>query len=236
MPPVLIDLVVMILLLGLTYALSSEGLWGSALMFFNALFAGLIAFNFYEPLAGLLASAGDWASSYADTFCLLMLFLITLVLLRVTTDSLAPAMVRFPKALYHAGRVVFGFGGAAITVAILLLAFHTSPVHKKMFWNAMNYDRQPPFNQGLDWKWLSFFQFTSGQVFARYGVGPGDPRREYGDAQVFDPDGRWLIDHQNARPYGEGRVPELPEDPNAAAAPAEGAAPVGGGRGGAGGN
>ena len=36
MPPVLIDLVVMILLLGLTYALSSEGLWGSALMFFQS--------------------------------------------------------------------------------------------------------------------------------------------------------------------------------------------------------
>ena len=38
----------------MTYALTSEGLWGAALMFFNVLFAGIIAFNFYEPLAALL--------------------------------------------------------------------------------------------------------------------------------------------------------------------------------------
>ena len=42
----------------MTYALTSEGLWGAALMFFNVLFAGLIAFNFYEPLAELLVANG----------------------------------------------------------------------------------------------------------------------------------------------------------------------------------
>ncbi len=58
----IINLIIVGLILGLTYALTSEGLWGAALMFFNVLFGAMIAFNFYEPLAALLigrASTGD---------------------------------------------------------------------------------------------------------------------------------------------------------------------------------
>ena len=40
----IINLIIVGLVLGLTYALTSEGLWGSALMFFNVVFAGMIAF------------------------------------------------------------------------------------------------------------------------------------------------------------------------------------------------
>ena len=54
----IINLIIVGLVLGLTYALTSEGLWGSALMFFNVLFGGMIAFNFYEPLARLLDTTG----------------------------------------------------------------------------------------------------------------------------------------------------------------------------------
>ena len=65
-----IDLVFGFLILLMTYALSSEGLWGAALMFFNVLFGGLIAFNFYEPLARLIDSTGiGWG--FSDTLSLL---------------------------------------------------------------------------------------------------------------------------------------------------------------------
>ena len=86
-----------VLMLGVTYALASEGLWGAALMFFNLLFSGLLAFNFYEPLANLLAQNAAPVSGYADTLCLLGIFLVSLVILRVITESIAPAMVRFPN-------------------------------------------------------------------------------------------------------------------------------------------
>ena len=65
-PRSIIDLVFGFLILLMTYALSSEGLWGAALMFFNVLFGGLIAFNFYEPLARLIDSTGiGWG--FSDT-------------------------------------------------------------------------------------------------------------------------------------------------------------------------
>ena len=67
---IVINLIVAVVILGVTYALASEGLWGAALMFFNVLFGGLIAFNFYEPLAKLLADNVPLLSGFADTACL----------------------------------------------------------------------------------------------------------------------------------------------------------------------
>ena len=46
-------------------------------------------------------------------------------------------------------------------MAILILAFHTAPVHKKIF-GAIDYKYKPPFGLGLDHQWLGFFQYTTG--------------------------------------------------------------------------
>jgi hypothetical protein len=217
----LISLLIVALILGLTYALTSEGLWGSALMFFNVVFAGMIAFNFYEPLAALLDRAGiNWG--FSDTLCLLGLFIVAVVALRLTTETLAPAMVRFPVPIYHAGRLLFGLAGACVTLAIILLALECAPVHKKLF-TAYEYDAKPPFGLGLDRHWLGFFQHETGSVFVQYNAGSPDPFHMYGQGQrikLFDPRGEWLIDHQNARPYGTESVPRSEEGSGGEAASA----------------
>ncbi len=199
-------------------------------MFLDTLFAGLIAFNFYEPVAGLMAGI-SFLSGFADALSLLLIFTVSLLVLRLTTDSLGPTMVRFPTPLYHAGRWLFGFLGACAAMAILLLAFHTAPVHKKMFYGLYPYDRKPPFGMALDWNWLGFFQYETGYVFKRTSPEyPEDPFREFGQARAFDMRGSWLIDHQNARPYGEGFVPEAGSGGAEAGAGGEaGAAPAAGG-------
>src|SRR5579864_921086 len=179
-----VNMTTALIVLGIMYALMSEGLWGAALMFFNVLFSGLIAFNFYEPLAAFLADKVSALSGYADTLSLLGIFIASLVLLRIVTETLAPAMVRFPTPIYHLGRCVFGLLGGAVTVAILLLAFETSPVHKKVF-GVMDYDYKPPFGMALDRHWLAFFQYTTGYVFADHGGDQEDS--EFRTAKVFDP-------------------------------------------------
>jgi hypothetical protein len=234
----IIDLVICFLIAGLIWALTSEGLWGAALMFFNVVFSGMIAFNFYEPLAKLIDSTGiNWG--FSDTLCILGLFCISVGLLRMTTETIAPAMVRFPPAVYHIGRFVFGVGGALVTIAIVILAFHAAPVHKKIF-TTVKYDSKPPFNLGLDHQWLGFFQYETGAVFTTLGAGQLDPFKIYGRSpngerlpvKVFDPRSKWLIEHQDSRPYGDDMV--IGAD---AAEGAAGAAPGAGGpgRGGQGG-
>jgi hypothetical protein len=210
-PTIVFDLVIGFLILLMTYAISAEGLWGAALMFFNVLFGGLIAFNFYEPLARLIDSTGiPWG--FSDTLSMLGIFCLAVLLLRMTTETLAPAMVRFPVAIYHAGRLFFALATTLVTMAILILSFHTAPVHKKAF-GAMDYKYKPPFGLGLDHYWLGFFQYTTGDIFARYGSGSIDPYGSYGKSgvgrvpvRVFDPRAKWLLDHQEARPYGQAPI------------------------------
>src|SRR5205823_9632363 len=119
---IIVDLVIVVLIAGMTYALSSEGAWGAALMFFDVLFGAIIALNFYEPLARLIDSTGlNWG--FSDTLCLLGLFIIATLLLRLTTESLAPAMVRYPAPVYMVGRFVFAVAASVVTMGILLLSF-----------------------------------------------------------------------------------------------------------------
>jgi uncharacterized membrane protein required for colicin V production len=213
----IVDLCVLALLGGITYALMSEGLWGSALMFFNVMFASLIAFNFYEPLAQLIvdnAGAGT-VSSFADSASLMVLFVVSLLLLRLATETLTPAMVRFPTPLYHLGRVIFALGGAMIMIAMLLLGYQTSPVQKKML-GVMDYKHKPFYNERFDRDFLAFFQYTTGYTFARNGAGEADPAREFpGRPMLFDPQASWLLVHQHYRPYGTEQILEEAPDPNA---------------------
>jgi len=226
-PKAAIDLVITFLILLMTYALAGEGLWGAALMFFNVLFSGLIAFNFYEPLASFIDRLGlGWG--FSDTLSLLSIFCVSLVCFRIATESLAPTMVRFPIPIYHVGRWLFALATSLVTMSILILAFHTAPVHKKIF-GAIDWKYRPPFGIGLDHQWLGFFQYTTGEIFAQYGSGVRDPYREYGRSgterfpvRVFDPRATWLLDHQEARPYGEGSI--LSEEDGDATAPASGRA------------
>jgi len=219
---ILVNLVISLLIVGMTYALASEGLWGAALMFFDVLFAGLIAFNFYEPLAKVIADNVPFIAGFADSVCMLGLFTLATFLLRLATDSLAPTMVRFPTPLFHLGRWFFGLACSVLTVAIILLAFDASPIHKKVF-GVIDYKTEVPFGLGIEREWLAFFQYSTGQVFVTHAPGTRDPFEQYGDAKVFDPRAEWLLLHEEARPIGEGSILN---DAAGGAAPAGAPAPA----------
>lgn len=220
----IIDLVTLLLLAGMTWALTSEGLWGAALMCFNALFAAMLTMNFYEPLAKLIGDNVDFLSGYADALCILVIFTVSLLILRLITENLAPAMVRYPMPLYHAGRFIFGLLGSAITMGMILIALDASPVNKKIL-GAMDFKYKPFYGIRLDKEILAFFQHETGYVFTKRGQ--PDPYREFGNVHAFDPKGDWLLREEEARPYPKGAVSFEDESAAPAAdAPKEGAAPA----------
>lgn len=224
MPPAAFDALVLLLLAGMTYALMSEGLWGAVLQFFNTLFAAIITFNFYEPLASLIASNISAVAGFADSVSMMLLYCISLIMLRLTTDSLAPAMVRFPMPLYHLGRIVFAVGGSAITLGMILLALQASPGQKRIF-GAYEYDHKPFYGTRFDTEFLGLFQHVTGTSMSQFTPGANDPFDAFENTRVFDPRGRWMIDHQNSRPYGDQTVPRSDAASGGGAAAGGGAAP-----------
>src|SRR5207302_6291781 len=92
------------------YAYLREGLFTACTMAINVLLAGLIAFNFWEPLAALLdpTLAGSFLHGYEDAFCLIVLFAAALSLLRASTNNLASSRVQFEGWLQTSGGMLFG--------------------------------------------------------------------------------------------------------------------------------
>jgi hypothetical protein len=226
------DAVVALFILGIAYALASEGCFGAAVASLNVLFSCLIAVNFYEPLAGLIAKNADALAPWADMLCLGLLFLVSFAILKFGTEALSPNQLRLPSLAATLGRLVFGLFGGALTVAFLLLLLYTAPITRRI--GGMDYDHQPPFKLGVDRKLLAFLQYTTGTTFPWYEKDlPEDPA--YGKAKIFDPKGAWLIEHQNARPLPTGDDGKVPAPEAAAPSPAEAAAqgpgggPAGGG-------
>jgi hypothetical protein len=191
------------LILGVTYAVISEGLWGAALVFFNVLFSSLIALNFYEPLAQLIVNNASALAPLADLIALGGIWVVSLFLLKLATDNLAPTQVRFPPLVYQIARLVFGLGAGLLTTAMVMLLLQVAPVHKKLF-NAVDPESNPPFGMGLDRKLLGFFQYTT-----RYTFPPtwGAVSEKDANTKVFDPAGTWINDHKAARPHGEDDRP-----------------------------
>src|SRR3954466_14948913 len=80
------------------YCFFREGVLTSICMTVNVFLAGLVAFNFFEPLAGELEStfSGSFLEGCEDALCLSVLFALTLGVLRVITHNLANAEVELP--------------------------------------------------------------------------------------------------------------------------------------------
>ena len=128
----------------------------------------------------------------------------------MTTETIAPAMVRFPLAgLSCSAGSSSDWAAALVTMAIVILAFHAAPVHKKIF-SVVDYTAKPPFGLGLDHQWLGFFQYETGAVFTTLRRRPARSvsaiRRRVRTGEGLRSARRWLIEHQDARPYGEGSV------------------------------
>src|SRR5438876_10149593 len=79
------------------YAHTREGVFTAFLMTCNVCLAGLVAFGFWEPLAGQLDDmlAQSFLRGYEDAFCLMLLFSLTFLLLRWITNSLAPSLMSY---------------------------------------------------------------------------------------------------------------------------------------------
>lgn len=168
-------------------AISSEGLWGSALAFFNIAFSALVAMSFADKLAGIIVKSASFLSGFADCLSLGGIFAVTLILLRFATDYLAPGKLHLPPALEGIGKIVFGAAAAGLLVGFLMVILQTAPVHKKIFWGMYTPGTSnPPFGLGLDEKALKLVE-----------VGLTGPFKGKNAFNASD----WVAKHTAARPY-----------------------------------
>lgn len=155
--------ILLLIVVAVTWCVAGEGAWGAGLTFLCVLFAGLLAMNFFEPVAGILDGMGSWVQDYSDLAALVGLFALFTFLGRLATDNISPTEIEFDARVHNVARWLFGFATGYTTMAILLTALHTAPLPRSFagfsperlnFFDSLAPDRQ----------WLGFTQHVSEKI------------------------------------------------------------------------
>jgi len=171
-----IDIILLVILGLVTWSVASEGMWGAALTSLIVVISGLLAMNFFEPVAGILEGTGSslWWRSHCDIFALLGLFAASVAVLRICTDRISPRFISSDRFIYGIGRWGAGLLAGYVTMAFLLTALHTGPFPRN-FWGFTPERRNLLGAVAPDRQWLGFTQWVSEETL-----------KWPGDGKVFD--------------------------------------------------
>lgn len=162
----IIDFLIVAAIALVTWCVASEGAVGAGTTFLSVILAGLLAMNFFEPLADLIDDIG-FIGDRADVIALLGLFGVLLTLARLAAERLQPTFISMHGLAYDVGRWGFGALTGYVTAAILLTALHTAPLPRE-FWGFSPERRNHLFDAAApDRQWLGFVQFVTEKPFSR---------------------------------------------------------------------
>ena len=157
------DLILLAVFAGVAYVVASEGAVGAVTTFFCVLFGGLIAMNFFEPLAGLLDGP---LGERSDVVALLGLFAAVVTGLRLACENIAKQLLKLPTLVYEAGRWLGGAATGYVTMAILLTAVHVAPLPREFL--GFKAERLNLFGADApDRRWLGFTRYVSANALAK---------------------------------------------------------------------
>lgn len=180
----------LIVMLIVSYAFMVEGIFGAFTMFVNVIIAGLVAFNFWEPLAGYLEpNVFDTVlQGYEDALSLTAIFWLVLVLLRVATTQFAPAEIEVHPAAQRGGGALFGMLTGYLVSGFLLCVFQTLPWQVRFLSFEPDYQAEQVTRSYIpsDRVWLAMMSRAGSHGFA-------------GDDETFDPQGTFELRYARYR-------------------------------------
>jgi hypothetical protein len=163
----MIDILLLAVIGVITYCVASDGPWGAATTFISVILAGLVAMNFFEPVAAMFPATAEWQTR-ADIIALLGLFALGVTGLRMAAEYLMPTQIELSPLLYDGGRWGFGFLTGYVTAAIILTSLHTAPLPREFLEfkaEENNFFGLGGVENAPDRQWLAFTQYTSERIF-----------------------------------------------------------------------
>jgi hypothetical protein len=207
------------IMLAVGYAYFREGLFTAFTMCCNVFIAGLIAFNFWEPLADLLDKpmSTTFLKGYEDAFVLVGLFVLSLGLLRLVTNSLDPVVVDYPPVAQQFGGVLFGFLTGYLACGFLVCVLQTLPWHQHFMsfeWRAS--ERESGFKRYFppDRVWLALMRRAGAYPLANREdrqAGKAGEDSPYDRYETFDKYGTFELRYQRYRRYDKSGKPPRTE-------------------------
>ncbi len=178
-------------------------------MLLNVILAGIIAFNFFEPLANLLDDAmkGGAIAGYEDAAMLTILFVISLGLLRFITSKIADTTLDFSGMTNQIGGAVFGLITGYLVAGFLFCVFETLPWHESFLDFEPRTRTEGGLRDSLARPRLAGDDaarrgVSAGLAFGSSGRGVADDRH-----RTFDRQGTFELAYLRYRRYGDYRPP-----------------------------
>lgn len=103
-----------------------QGLFSAFIMLLEAAIASMLAFGFHESVASMLGDSGTMRD-IGPPLAMMLIFLVSLAVMRVLTDRLVQDAVNFPLQIDRAGAGVCGFLTGMIVVGTTLVAIQMFP-------------------------------------------------------------------------------------------------------------
>ncbi len=178
--------------IGITAMQSMHGLFSGMIMVFCSIVAAVAALGFFEPLVGL--ASNHIHPSYAAPGALVVVFILTLVILRVLADNLIRGNIRLPKYVDMGGAAVCGFISAQICVGMLMMGMLLLPMGGRAMMYSAYEERSEPGPDGRpEFKrvkfWLRSDAFTASLVSM---LSNGSLRAESAFADVYPDFPQWV--------------------------------------------
>ncbi len=117
-----------ILFLLMIYGGYLNKLYGAVLTLSIAIFAVLVALNFFEPVAGLFMQVASWSGKLAYGVAFLLLFLLTYVACYALAMAMLPAKLDFHKYVDAIGGAVVGALTGLVFSGFMLVALYVFPL------------------------------------------------------------------------------------------------------------
>lgn len=188
----MLTILLLLIFIGVTAGLWFQGLWNNAITLMNVLLAGLIATNWYEPIATLAIEQEASYTYLYDVVFLWLLFAISFSLLRVFTDMLSSDRVKFIPPVELAGRSILAVLAAYLFICFTVFTIHTAPLQANAFRGAF----QTPDS-------ATFLIFQPGRQWASLVRTASGGGLSNGDNQ-FDPNGEFAHKYFQRRKNFEG--------------------------------
>lgn len=158
---VIFPLLLVVILLACAASLYPEGLWGNAINLVNIILAGLLAFNFFEPLARFLEGQMASYTFFLDFISLWLIFCVSLVVLRTASNLLSRVKVRFLMIVDRVGSGILAVLVGWVMVCFTAATLHTAPLARNFMWGGFNPEKRMLFGLAPDRQWLGLVRLAS---------------------------------------------------------------------------
>jgi len=124
----LFNIIALVLVLAITFMHSIFGLFSGLINVFCCIIAAVVALGSYDALNQVVTGSLNLNSAYTEPICLVVLFVLTLLLLRTLADNYIRGNVTLPMYVDWGGGAVCGFVNAQLCVGILIIGILMLPI------------------------------------------------------------------------------------------------------------